>query len=174
MPKQVRIASLSLWPGLAQIWSGQELLGLMLASLFAFAFNFAIVSRWIWTDAFPGAWPDFFAVLTVMTWIASLTYTLWWVGFCHPERHREEIEGLFREAHEAYLQGRWTDAKRRIERILVMDESDIDALMQLGTIYSRIDQSALARQTFRQCLELQGGSKWRWEIQQALRRLDGV
>ena len=172
MPKQVRIATLSLWPGLAQIWSGQEILGLILACLFACALNLAIVSRWIWTDAFPHAWPDFFLALTIVAWLASLAYTLWWIGFCHPERHRHEIEVLFREAHEAYLQGRWTDARRGIERILTLDESDADALMQLGSIYSRINQPVLARQTFRQCLELHGGLKWRWEIETALARLD--
>jgi Tfp pilus assembly protein PilF len=97
---------------------------------------------------------------------------LWWIGFCHPERHRQEIEVLFREAHEAYLQRRWTDARRRIERILTMDESDVDALIQLATIYSRIQEPVLARQTFRQCLEVQGGLKWQWEVQQAVGRLD--
>ena len=28
-----------------------------------------------------------------------------------------------------------------------------------------------ARRAFRQCLELEGGAKWRWEIRQALARL---
>jgi hypothetical protein len=168
----IRIASLCLWPGVAQIWSGQEALGLILAALFASALNFAVVSRWIWTDAFARGLPDFFAALTVITWLASLTYTFWWIGFCHPERHRGEIEVLFREAHEAYLQGRSGEARRRIERILAMDEFDVDALMQLGTLYVRDRQVALARQTFRQCLEVQGGSKWRWEIERELARLN--
>ena len=62
----------------------------------------------------------------------SFGYTIWWVGLCHPDRHRQEIERLFREAHEAYLQGRWSESKKRIERILARDETDADALMQLG------------------------------------------
>ena len=65
----------------------------------------------------------------------SFGYTIWWVGLCHPDRHRQEIERLFREAQEAYLQGRWLEAKTRIERILARDETDADALMQLGTLY---------------------------------------
>ena len=52
-----------------------------------------------------------------------------------------------------------------------MDETDADALMQLGTLYVRIEQPAPARRAFRQCLELEGGAKWRWEIHQALARL---
>jgi tetratricopeptide (TPR) repeat protein len=162
---------LSSWPGLAQIWSGQEALGLMLAALFAATLNLTIAARWIWTEAFDPGWAGFFATLAFLTWVASLAYTSWWVWLCHPERHRREIERLFREALEAYLQGRWNDSRKRIERILALDETDADALMQLGTLYVRLQQPALARRAFRQCLELDGGAKWRWEVQQALARL---
>jgi len=89
----------------------------VLGLLFASALNLAVVSRWIWTEALAPGWSDFLAILAVVSWFASLGYTVWWVGLCHPERHRREIDRLFREAHEAYLQGRWTDSKRRIERI---------------------------------------------------------
>jgi hypothetical protein len=163
--------ALSIWPGLAQIWLGQEVLGLLLALLFATALNLAIVSRWIWNEAFAGSLPDFLASLTFVSWLMSLAYTVWWVGICHPDRHRQEIERLFREAHEAYLQGRWADSKRRVEQILTRDESDADALLQLGSLYVRTQQPSLARHAFLQCLESKNGGKWRWEIQQALARL---
>jgi cytochrome c-type biogenesis protein CcmH/NrfG len=172
MPRRFRIVALSFWPGLAQVWSGQEVLGLFLGLLFASALNAAIVARWIWQGAFPPASADFFAMLALAFWLASLGYTLWWVGLCHPDRHRGEIDRLLREAQEAYLQGRWNDAISRLERILSRDETDADALMFLGSIYLRTDQAALARRAFDQCLELKGGAKWRWEIQQALSSLD--
>jgi thioredoxin-like negative regulator of GroEL len=109
-----------------------------------------------------------------MTWVTGLGYTLWWIWRCHPERHRGQIDQLYREATEHYLQGRWNEARRRFEQILAMDETDADALMQLGTLFVRTDQPTLARRTFRQCLELESGAKWRWEISQVLLRLDGV
>jgi hypothetical protein len=172
MPRRLGIAALSLWPGLPQIWSGQEVLGLILAALFAATLNLALVTQFIWTESFAPGWPAFFACLATMTWIAWLGYTLWWIWRCHPERHRTEIDQLFRESTEHYLQGRWNEARRRIEQILAMDETDSDALMQLGTLYLRTDQPTLARRAFRQCLELESGAKWRWEISQALARLD--
>jgi hypothetical protein len=172
MSRRFRMVVLSVWPGLAQIWLGQEVLGLLLGLLFAWSLNLAVVSRWIWTEAFAPGWADFLAILAVVSWFASLGYTVWWVGLCHPERHRREIERLYREAHEAYLQGRFSDSKQRIERILAWDEGDADALLQLGSIYVRTRQPALARRTFQQCLELKGGAKWRWEIEQALKWLD--
>jgi len=156
---------------LPQIWSGQEVLGLILASLFAATLDLALVSRFIWTESFPPGWSAFFASLATMTWVAGVGYTLWWIWRCHPERHRVEIDRLYGEALEHYLQGRWNEARRRYEQILAMDETDADVLMQLGTLFVRTDQSALAQRAFRQCLELESGAKWRWEISQALARL---
>jgi hypothetical protein len=171
VPKRLWIAALSLWPGLAQVWSGQEVLGMILAVLFAATLNLALVARFIWTESFAQGWPEFFAALAVCNWVASFGYTLWWIWLCHPERHRVEIDRLYREATESYLRGRWNESRRRLERILAMDETDADALMQLGTLFARTEQPALARRAFRQCLELEGGAKWRWEINQALARL---
>ncbi len=171
MPRRLWIAALSLWPGLPQIWSGQEVLGLILAALFAVMLNLAMVARFIWTESFAPGWPGFFMALVVCHWLACLGYTLWWIWLFHPERHRAEIDRLYLEATEAYLQGRWNESRRQFERILAMDETDADALMQLGTLYVRSEQPALARRAFRQCLELEGGAKWRWEIHQTLARL---
>jgi tetratricopeptide (TPR) repeat protein len=171
VPRRLWIAALCVWPGLPQIWSGQEVMGLIQAVSFAATLNLAIVSRFIWTESFSPGWAGFFAALAGIHWLASFGYTLWWIWLCHPERHRAEIDRLYREAIESYLQGHWNEARRRFERILAMDETDADALMQLGTLYVRTEQPALARRAFRQCLELEGGAKWRWEIQQSLSRL---
>lgn len=173
MPKRLWIAALSVWPGLAQIWSGQEVLGLILAALFAATLNLAVVSRFVWTEAFAPAWSGFFAALAACTWLASLGYTLWWVWLCHPAGHRGEIDRLYRDAVDAYLQGRYQEARRRLEQIVAVDDGDADALMQLGTLFVRTEQPALARRAFRQCQELEGGAKWRWEIRQSLARLNG-
>ncbi len=173
MPKRLWIAGLSVWPGLAQIWAGQDVLGLILAVAFAASLNLALVSRFIWTEALAPGWGSFFALMAGTTWCASLAYTLWWVWLCHPERHRGDIDRLYREALDAYLQGRWNDARQALEEILARDETDADALMQLGTLFLKTEQPALARRTFRQCLELDAGAKWRWEIEQALARMGG-
>ena len=57
MPKRLPIALLTAWPGLAQIWTGQEVLGLILAAVFAATLNLAIVSRFLWTEAFAAGPP---------------------------------------------------------------------------------------------------------------------
>jgi tetratricopeptide (TPR) repeat protein len=174
MPRRLWVATLSVWPGLPQIWTGQEVLGLMLAALFALATNLAISSHLIWREAFGLGLPTFFLALAIGTWCAGLGYTLWWSWRCHPERYTGEIDRLFRDSNEHYLQGHWNEARLGYERILSLDETDADALMQLGTICVRVGRVEDARRNFRQCLELEGGLKWRWEIEQALAVLDQV
>lgn len=172
MPKRLWIALLSIWPGLPQVWSGQEVLGLFLATLFAILFNLALISRFVWTDLFGPVWSSFLGIAAILTWFASLVYTCWWIVRCHPLRHKVEIDRLYREGLEAYLGGHWNDARHRWERILTLDDTDADAFMQLGVLYVRTAQHDAARRAFRQCLELESGDKWRWEIDQILGRLD--
>lgn len=171
MPKRFWIAALSVWPGLPQIWSGQEVLGLTLAASFAAVVDLALVARFIWTEAFAPGFAGFLAALAVCGWLTGLGYTLGWLWLRHPSGHRAEIDRLFREATDAYLQGQFHEARLRLERIVAMDDNDADALMQLGTLFVRTEQPGLARRTFRHCLDLEGGAKWRWEVQQALARL---
>jgi tetratricopeptide (TPR) repeat protein len=168
MPARNWIILLSVWPGLAQIWSGQEVLGLFLAAMFALAANLAILARFVWTEAFPPGSVLFLVALAAGAWLATLAYTAWWTLRCHPERHREEIDALHRSALELYLQRRWNEARGACERIVAMDENDADALMQLGRIHQRSGRLDHAREAFRQCLDLKAGQKWRWEIQEAL------
>ena len=171
MPRRLPIALLSIWPGLAQIWTGQEVLGLILATGFAAALNLAIVSKYLWTEAFAAGLPGFFATLAVLTWLAGFSYTLWWLWRCHPARHKEAIDVLFREACELYLQGKWDDSRKTLERLLTLDDTDADALMQLASLYQRTGQVELARTSYRQCQDLEGGAKWKWEIAQAMKML---
>src|SRR3954471_1683151 len=152
MPRRLWISALSIWPGLPQIWSGQEVLGLILAALFAATLNLAIVASGLWTEALPPGFPAFLVCAAALTWLASLGYTLWWVWRCHPERHKLEIDRLYREAVEHYLRGRWNESRRGLEKVLALDETDADALMQLGMLFARTGQKSLARQAFRQCL----------------------
>ncbi len=173
MPRRFWIASLGFWPGLPQIWAGQEILGLSLAIGFAAALNLAIVGQFVWTEWLGAGGPPAAFLLALAIWGGSFLYTLWWVWRCHPERHRVEIDRLFREGVEHYLLGRWDEARRRFERIVELDETDADALIQLGTLFVRTGQPAAARRAFRRCGELDGGGKWRWEIGQALTNLGG-
>ncbi len=171
MPRRLWIATLTFWPGLSQIWSGQEALGLILAGLFALALNGAIATQFIYDEMLGSSGSTFLLALAVTIWTASTIYSLWWVWRCHPERFRRQIDQLYRDGQQFYLQGRWNESRRCFERILILDETDADALLMMGLLFERTAQSSLARRAYRQCLELESGSKWRWEVEQYLTRI---
>jgi cytochrome c-type biogenesis protein CcmH/NrfG len=173
MSKRWYLAALGVWPGLPQIWLGEEWLGLALAGLFAVALNLAIAARYIWTEALDPSWAQFVAALAGATWALSLAYTLWWLWRCHPESHREAIDQHFHQAVDLYLQGRWEHSRRRLEQTLALDENDADAWMQLGSLFVRTGRADEGRHALRQCLVVDPTRKWRWEVEQALTRLDG-
>jgi tetratricopeptide (TPR) repeat protein len=105
------------------------------------------------------------------TWLLAACYTAWWALRCDPERHRAEIERLYRESLSCYLKGEWRGARLLCEQVLARDETDAEALFHLGLVHVRLNQFELARRAFRQCLESAGGTTWRWEIERELERI---
>lgn len=163
--------ALSVWPGLPQIWLGEEGIGLGLGLLFALIANLTIALRLIWTEAADPAWGHFLASALVATWCLGLAYTVWWLWRCHPERFKRTIDEQYRESIDLYLQGHWNESRRRLEGVLAMDESDADAWLQMGCLLIRIDRPDEARQALHRCRGVDERGKWRWEVQQLLERI---
>jgi tetratricopeptide (TPR) repeat protein len=170
--RRYALALLSLWPGLAQIWTGQEALGLILAGVFTASLNLALLGGLLYRDWLPPGAVPFLAATAAGTYLGALAYTLWWLWRCHPERHRAEIERLFRESLDHYLHGRWNDARRCCEQILDRDEDDLEATLQLAHVHARSGRPDDARHAFRQAHAIDTSGRWRWEIARALQRLD--
>ena len=77
------------------------------------------------------------------------------------------------KAAAAQSQEEWLGKLKKFVQDYPKAEDTPDALMQLGSLFVRTEQPALARRAFRQCLELEGGAKWRWEIHQAQKSCPG-
>jgi tetratricopeptide (TPR) repeat protein len=166
-----RLPWLSLWPGLAQIWAGQEWLGLMLAIAFAANLNLALLTRALWNELAPPMATGFFSSAAALTWLAAMAYTLWWTCRLHPALHEAEAERLYREALVCYLQGRWHDARMLCEQALARNEADADTLLQLALTLARLGQPNDARRALRECAEHDAAGKWRWEIDRITKAL---
>jgi tetratricopeptide (TPR) repeat protein len=171
MPRRYWIATLSVWPGLAQIWTGQELLGLMLGAGFAAVTSSAILARLLWTELAPPAGADFLSALAVTIWVCTLGYTVWWIWRCHPARYKTDIDAVLRSALDASLRREFSSARKQLERILALDETDVDAWMHLGTVHLHMGDLPAARLAFHRCLDLDPTGKWQWEIETLLKRL---
>jgi tetratricopeptide (TPR) repeat protein len=163
---------LTIWPGLPQIWTGQEILGLLLAGLFAALVNASILCRLVWTEVLPDGGAECAAALAVLLWLASAGYTVWWLCRIDPRNHRGEIEELFRRAMDANLRGAWTESIRLFEAILALDETDADSWMHLGSAEARLGRTESARRSFHRCRDLDVAEKWRWELDESLESLN--
>ena len=171
MPGRRWLVFLCIYPGLPQICAGRELSGLSHAVGFTVLFNAALVTTFIFPETVSPVVVALEWYVVGVAWLWAAFAAGWWIWRHHPEQHRTEIEGLFRETIEYYVKGQWADALARVQRILKYDGGDCDALMQLGTLYLHTGRPAEAKQAFRRCLELEPGGKWRWEIDQELQRI---
>ena len=97
MPGRRWLVFLCIYPGLPQICAGREFSGLGHAVGFAVLFNAAMVTTFIFPETVS---PVVVALEWYVVGVAWLWATLaagWWIWRHHPEQHRTEIEGLFRE-----------------------------------------------------------------------------
>ena len=163
---------LALWPGLAQIWCGQEWLGLILATVFTLNLNAALLTSLLWTEAAPSTTVSFFVVCCAATWLLAMGYSVWWGWRWHPDQHAAQIEKLYRDGFNHYIQEHWNESRRACEQLLTLNEADVDALHLLGMSLSRLGHGDLARRAFRECMQIPEGKKWGWEIERELQRLD--
>ena len=161
----------AVWPGLVQILARPVWLGLLAAVAFGFTLDLCLVGACIYEGLWPGWLAALLWVLLVLQWVGGLAWAVWTVGWCNPAPHRDEIEQAFREGQNLYLQGQWTEACERFERVVDLDPEDADGWVQLGTAYGRMGRLADARRALRRCLRMDVRGKWRWEARQELAHL---
>jgi hypothetical protein len=171
--KRYRVAALSLWPGLPQIWTGQVAFGLTLAAFFAVLLNLAVVSQWVYVQWIDASSRQVLWVVTCLTYAGMAAWTVVWAWKFHPDRFHDEIEVLYRQSADSYFQGRWSEARDRLERLIVLDPSDTEALLRLARLLLRTNEPDIARRVLDQCRDTPGARKWAWEIDQVAASLAG-
>ena len=169
--RRYRVVGLCVWPGLPQIWAGQVATGLLLAMFFAFVLNASVLTQWVYTDWAQPRYRQMLWVVSMTYYAAMVAWTVVWAWKFHPEKFQMEIERLFRESGDAYLNGRWGESRDQLERIVALNPSDTEALLRLARLLERTDETELARRVLDQCGDTPGASKWRWEIEQMSGRI---
>ena len=164
--RRFHLVTLCFWPGLPQIWAGQVITGLATASLFALLFNACIVFQWIYTDWADASQRQMLWLITILTHLSMLAWTVVWAWKFHPEKFRQEIDRLFRESNDNYLKGRWALARDQLENLIAIDPQDTEALLRLTRVLYRTGEKSLAFRALSQCKDTPGAARWQWEIEQ--------
>ena len=83
--------------------------------------------------------------------------------FC--KKAREERDRCYRDGMIAMVRGDLGESERQFKRALKLDPWDVDAMLQLGTVYKSQGQTRRARRMFKRCRSRDLQNKWQAEIQ---------
>lgn len=82
---------------------------------------------------------------------------------------RPSKKKLFEEGMRHYLCDEFSQAKQKFQRILRLDDEDVDAHFLLGLAMMRLGNRRRAVRCFKRALSLDETRKWEWEVSEYLR-----
>ena len=122
---------LSAWPGLATLWQRGKWSGLLVATVFAFLLNLALIATFLSPNFLSR--PTLFAVWTAVAvfWLLNT-----WQSFhADPGGESREVDrDLFIRAQGEYLRGNWFEAESALQEIIAANESDLESHLLLATL----------------------------------------
>ncbi|MFM7317384.1 MAG: hypothetical protein ACKO5E_10585 [bacterium] len=169
--RRYHVVGLCFWPGLAQIWAGQVVTGLIVATAFGLMFNACVLLQWVYVEWADASARQMLWVVTLLTHFSLLGWTIVWAWKFHPDNFRHEIDQLFRSSTEHYLKGHWAAARDELENLVAIDPHDTEAHLRLVQVLFRAAEAGLAARALEQCRDTPGADRWRWEIDQLTARL---
>lgn len=156
----------TLWPGLPQLWLHGHWVGLSKALAFAAFLQFVLYSTYF--DPSLVSKP-----LLISCWL--LCGLIWTVSIFKNDvtdlnesrlssEKEAQIQKLFCDAVAGYLSGRLDDAERLFNRILRLDDIDLDARMYVATIHRHLGRVHQARRELDFMEKHDEVTKWRFQI----------
>ncbi len=161
------------WPGLTGLWLRGNWADLLMAALFAAAFDFALVTTFVWPQILSREVPLWGA--PAAAWVLVLWF--WVMGRRSAERllsveaakslQPDEVsDALLAEAQIEYLKGHWLEAKSLLLRLLTRRPGDAEARLLLVSVSRRSGAFDLAREQLKELVRMPAAFRWQVEIEQ--------
>jgi hypothetical protein len=152
-------------PGLGHFFLGHWVEGFILSFLYAMALDGFLVSIFVRPGRFVAALPITLLIVLAAIWITAQ------VLFVLKVRSEEEIDlerrdRLFKNYIIAYLKNDLDEARHLLNRILDMDNEDVDALFHLSQLLKLTGDKGGAGKLAKRCRDLDEDAKWKWELQE--------
>ena len=159
-----------LFPGTGLILVGRRRVGVVFALAFTAAVDAMFLSLLIGGRTCR-TFVRTFACLAAVLWIWSLIRLALTIRFQRSPGFLEQKENLFRDGIQHYLRNELAQARDAFTHLLQLDGDDADAHLYLGLVYRSLNQPARARASLRRCRRYDFQRRWRWEVQEQLKRL---
>ena len=176
-----------LWPGLPHLWMRGSWVGLAVAVGFTALANTMLLAsvvyrQWITGDAL---WVGYSALAAA--WLVA-----WWQGLAArrgsiaeaavdelsepapADEKRSQLDQMFREAQQCYLESDWVATERLLLKLLKRDARDIEARLMLATLWRHQGRHDEALRQLERLERLEAAEKWRHEIAAERRQLEQI
>jgi hypothetical protein len=165
----------TLWPGLAALWVRGRWEGLIAAMAFGLVLNLALLGTLV-----PEMLPSPLSGTTsrAAVWLLVLGFWMvgWWVGRSGPNTRTMAVDPQqnewFCQAQTEYLKGHWVEAEMLLAKSIARDPADAEARLLLASVQRRTRRLAEARATLGELAEVTTASRWAWEIQSEIRKIE--
>jgi predicted Zn-dependent protease len=87
------------------------------------------------------------------------------------ENRRSQLDQMFREAQQRYLENDWVAAEQLLLKLLKQDARDVEARLMLSTLWRHQGRREEALRQLDRLERLEAADKWRQEIAAELERL---
>ncbi|MCK4909362.1 MAG: hypothetical protein KAS70_05640 [Planctomycetes bacterium] len=165
------ILSLLPLPGLGQIIMGRYFRGTVFFLSFVILVDLAfIIFPTLWGPAEARQLSNLLILIALFIWAYNIFDIIRIVYWRERASLQERKKDLFREGLTLYLRNDLHEARKIFSRILKLDRDDPDAIFYLGVIARYLDQPRRAARLFQRCLSLDETEKWRWEINEHLKK----
>ena len=152
-------------PGMGHFFLGYWVEGFILSFVYSIALQGFLRGLLVAPGRLASPLPISFLIFLVAVWITAQ------VLFILKVRGEEEVDlerrdRLFKNYIVAYLKNDLEEARHLLNRILDMDNEDVDALFHLYQLLKATGDVAGAGKVVKKCRDLDERDKWRWELQE--------
>jgi tetratricopeptide (TPR) repeat protein len=167
----IRLELVDGWPGLARLWYGGWLHGLLIAVAFSILLNTTLLSTLTWPAWMPTRVRAALWAMSLVVWFGGWVDSRYIRRRWRVMRDRDPQLDLFLSARGEYLKRNWPSAEQMLDRLLRQTPEDVEARLMLATLLRHRGQLAEAKEQLRRLQRWSRAAAWNLEIRHEWERL---
>lgn len=151
-----------IWPGLAQVFTGREMNGLVRATVFALLVNVGVLATFVWHGVLGAEVVRAIWLAAGAFWVGCALQTMWGHWREGSQDLVERVDSLHREALRSLARRQWDRVQELAGEALKLRPTDADVAMLMGAACLLGGDRPRALLYFDRARST-GDGKWNWE-----------